>query len=248
MQLKTGKRKLGPRAQSLGKLGAGDRCCIDKSSSAELSEAINSMYRWYNNAKVCYAYLVDVPDDTDARKKDSAFQKSRWFTRGWTLQELLAPRDFVFYSKGWVELGRKEALRERIAETTQIDKTALIFCDLRSFSVAQKIAWASNRVTTRGEDAAYSLLGIVGVNMLLLYGEGSEKAFLRLQEEIMKYSDDQSLFAWFDSSHEDSAAMGLIAKSPWEFRNCSSIVPVRTWETSEPYNMTNMGLRIKLSL
>src|SRR5438045_93423 len=81
-----------------------DTCCIDKTSSSELSEAINSMYQWYKGAQVCYAYLADVPSGEDLHSTDSSFAKSRWFTRGWTLQELIAPSSLVFYGKGWREI------------------------------------------------------------------------------------------------------------------------------------------------
>lgn len=86
-----------------------DTCCIDKSSSVELPEAINSMYSWYKAAKRCYATLADVSANVEVREKDSEFVKSKWFERGWTLQELIAPRDVVFYSKDWIKLGEKSS-------------------------------------------------------------------------------------------------------------------------------------------
>jgi len=168
-----------------------DTCCIDKSSSAELSEAINSMYRWYQEARVCYAYLVDVEKEHFAQQ----FPRSRWFTRGWTLQELIAPQSVIFYDSRWIPLGSKEDLIEDLVPITGIDKGSLQGEDLEKASVAQRMSWAAKRETTRIEDRAYSLLGIFDVNMPMLYGEG-KKAFLRLQEEIMKISDDQSLFSW----------------------------------------------------
>jgi Heterokaryon incompatibility protein (HET) len=168
-----------------------DTCCIDKSSSAELSEAINSMYRWYQKAQVCYVYLVDVKKEHFAQQ----FPGSCWFTRGWTLQELIAPQSVIFYDSKWIPLGSKKDLIEDLVQITGIDKGSLQGEDLEKASVAQRMSWAAKRKTTRIEDIAYSLLGIFGVNMPMLYGEG-EKAFLRLQEEIMKISDDQSLFSW----------------------------------------------------
>ncbi|KAI1142524.1 HET-domain-containing protein [Hypoxylon sp. FL0543] len=167
-----------------------DTCCIDKKSSAELTEAINSMFRWYQNAAVCYAYLADVPKDL----KNLA--GSRWFTRGWTLQELLAPSELIFYSDDWQRVGTKSELSDRISEITGIQETYLEEADIQLASVGQRMSWAAKRQTSREEDIAYCLLGIFDVNMPLIYGEG-HKAFQRLQEEIMKaYPEDHTLFAW----------------------------------------------------
>ena len=171
-----------------------DSCCIDKTSSAELSEAINSMYTWYTRADVCYAYLADVPADEDHSKDESCFRQSRWFTRGWTLQELIAPPHLVFLSKDWSVLGSKSALAELVHDVTNINIEALLQSGaLHTFSVAQRFSWAATRTTTRVEDRAYSLLGIFDINMATLYGEG-ERAFQRLQEEILRRIPDHSLF------------------------------------------------------
>lgn len=153
------------------------------------------MFRWYERAKVCYAYLADVRGDVNPEQESSGFARSRWFTWGWTLQELIAPADVVFYSKDWKIIGTKERLHEFLSLITGIDSKALRGRSLELFSVAKKMSWAANRATTRVEDIAYSLLGIFDVNMPLLYGEG-KKAFFRLQEEILKASSDQTLFAW----------------------------------------------------
>ena len=178
-----------------------DSCCIDKTSSSELSEAINSMYAWYGQADVCYAYLADVPTNEDHEKDGSCFRKSRWFTRGWTLQELLAPRHLVFLSENWKLLGSKFALMELVHRTTNVSPEALLEPrSLDKFSVAQRLSWAAKRETTRVEDRAYSLLGIFDINIPILYGEG-ERAFRRLQEEIMRRIPDQTLFAWLDVEH-----------------------------------------------
>ncbi|OBT70618.1 hypothetical protein VF21_10350, partial [Pseudogymnoascus sp. 05NY08] len=176
-----------------------DTCCIEKSSSAELSEAINSMFRWYSDAEICYAYLSDVAEVGDGPEAKSQFRNSRWFTRGWTLQELLASKKVIFYSREWVEMGSKEDFATTISEITGIDPEALGPLDITRFSVAERMSWTSSRVTTRQEDIAYCLLGLFGVNMALLYGEG-ERAFVRLEEEIIKISDDHSIFAWTSSS------------------------------------------------
>jgi Heterokaryon incompatibility protein (HET) len=174
-----------------------DTCCIDKRSSAELSESINSMFRWYQQSAICYAYLCDVPDDVnlDDDTEYSAFVECSWFTRGWTLQELIAPRELKFYSTNWIHLGDKRSLRSLISDITGIDGITLALGTFDHASVAQRMSWASNRHTTRVEDIAYCLLGIFGINMPLLYGE-KEAAFIRLQEEIAKNYDDDSLFAW----------------------------------------------------
>ncbi|KAH7001037.1 ankyrin repeat-containing protein [Ilyonectria destructans] len=193
-----------------------DTCCIDKTSSAELSEAINSMYRWYQEATVCYAYLADVPSNAVDK-----FSKSAWFTRGWTLQELIAPSIVIFLDDAWQEIGTKKSLQGLISKTTDIPATILQGADLESASVAEKMSWASRRKTSRVEDLAYCLMGIFGVNMPMLYGEG-ERAFIRLQEEILKISNDYTLFAWYSPDHYG----GLLATSPTAFLNSSKIVPL----------------------
>jgi hypothetical protein len=219
-----------------------DTCCIDKSSSAELSESINSMYRWYQNARKCYAYLFDVHDSLVT--EESAFARSEWFKRGWTLQELIAPRVVEFYNSEWVLLGTKYTFQETIRNVTGIDGGLLTgAAHFRDFSVATRMSWASSRKTTRIEDVAYSLLGLFNVNMPMLYGEG-KNAFIRLQEEIMKRSDDHSLFAWSNSS---PWCRGLLAESPDDFKDCQNVV--RTSRSNQtPYLFTNMGLSIQLPL
>ena len=225
-----------------------DTCCIDKSSSAELSEAINSMYSWYQKAEICYAYLADVPANVDTGTIDSAFAKSRWFKRGWTLQELIGPSNLVFFSDDWVEVGKKSSLCSVLAKITGIDVGILTgVTDLESASVAKRMSWASHRATTRVEDIAYCLMGLFAVNMPMLYGEG-EKAFIRLQEEIMKHSDDQSLFAWVDSTAPPDSYHGLLAKSPTDFVNSGNIIPYRDWEPRTPFTISNKGLCIDLHL
>ncbi|KAH8887793.1 HET-domain-containing protein, partial [Thozetella sp. PMI_491] len=164
-----------------------DTVCIDKSSSAELSEAINSMFKWYRGAAICYAYLCDLPE--------VPFRESRWFTRGWTLQEMIAPEQMRFYDRHWNFRGAKSDLLETLEEITGVDTNALRGGNLRFFSVARKMSWASKRNTSREEDTAYCLLGIFDITMPLLYGEGA-RAFYRLQEEIIKGYEDESLFAW----------------------------------------------------
>ncbi|OAL51660.1 HET-domain-containing protein [Pyrenochaeta sp. DS3sAY3a] len=181
-----------------------DTCCIDKSSSAELTEAINSMFKWYKKAKVCYAYL----DDVNISSYEQELPKARWFTRGWTLQELIAPENMIFFSKDWEVIGSKESLVEALESITTIPNDALCNAPLDGFSVAERMSWIAERETTKAEDLAYALLGIFEVHMSLAYGEG-DKAFLRLQEEIMKYSDDQSLFLWLERGNYKTHLEGL---------------------------------------
>ena len=224
-----------------------DTCCIDKSSSSELSEAINSMYRWYQDTLVCYAYLADVTIgdrglcDLSAERE---FHESRWFTRGWTLQELLAPKDVVFYDKDWREFGSKSSLMAQISLVTGIQQCHMV--DTNTASAAQKMSWASRRKTTRVEDLAYSLLGIFDVNMPLLYGEG-KKAFTRLQQEIVKMSDDGSVFAW---TATDLVESGMFALSPKAFAESGNVVQIvgshLLYVRRTPYTVTNRGLAIEI--
>ncbi|KFY07970.1 hypothetical protein V492_06653 [Pseudogymnoascus sp. VKM F-4246] len=223
-----------------------DTCCIDKTSSAELSEAINSMYRWYAESTICYAFLSDVTvDEVILGPSEDAFVKSLWFSRGWTLQELLAPSHVTFYSASWKELGTKDSLKVPIAVATLIDISMFeAGANLENYSIARRMSWAARRVTTRKEDMAYCLLGIFNVNMPMLYGEG-DRAFIRLQEEIMKDSDDHSLFAWSSDSTE---ARGLLARSPADFAICAAVDVTHSRWNKEPYAISNLGLRIQLPM
>lgn len=227
-----------------------DTCCIDKRNNVELSEAINAMFRWYANSTVCYAFLVDVSDVGD-------ISKSRWFGRGWTLQELLAPSRVAFFSEQWEFLGYKtdSQLQDLLVRASAIPRRALVSFNPHDWGVAQRMSWASRRGTTRVEDAAYCLLGLFDVNMPLLYGEG-ERAFIRLQEEIMRVSDDQSIFAWTDQDVIAESPCGFLARSPANFANSHRIdacYPVRPKkkgdsELDTTYAITNRGIRIKLTL
>lgn len=233
-----------------------DTCCIDKTSSAELSEAINSMYQWYSDAKICYAYLGDM--QLNAFRLEPGFlARSGWFTRGWTLQELIAPSNVVFFVQDWQRIGTKRDLCKTISVITNIDEEILLGTKRpQEVSIARRMSWASQRETTRTEDIAYCLLGLFDVSMPLLYGEG-EKAFARLQEEIMKNSDDQTLFAWHACSPKHTKDVvemdlkpvsGLLALSPAQFADSADIVPYRNWKNSLAYSMTNQGLRIELPM
>jgi hypothetical protein len=175
-----------------------DTCCIDKSNSNELAEAINSMFRWYRNAAKCYVYLPDV--SSPVINVGDMLRTSRWFTRGWTLQELIAPTSVEFFSKNRELLGDKKSLERHICEITRIPSRALRGGPLAEFSVTERMSWADTRQTTRDEDMAYSLLGIFGVHISLIYGEGRENAFKRLREEIDKASKGKS-FSPISSVH-----------------------------------------------
>jgi hypothetical protein len=164
-----------------------DSCCINKESSAELTEAINTMFRWYHGAVKCYVYLSDVSTSASNASQavwEADFRKSRWFTRGWTLQELLAPVCVEFYSCQHQRLGNKESLCLLIRDITRIPVEALRGHPLDAFSNEERMRWAEGRQTTKDEDGAYCLLGIFNVFMPLIYGEGKDSALRRLQREL----------------------------------------------------------------
>lgn len=170
-----------------------DTCCINKATSDELSMAINSMFRWYQRAEKCYVYLADVsvPDEVNSPEAypiswERAFRCSRWFARGWTLQELLAPASVEFFTREGKRLGSRISLEREICEVTRIPTDALRGRNLDDFRIEERMSWAAGRVTTKKEDRAYCLLGIFGVYLPLIYGEGVEHATLRLKELIHK--------------------------------------------------------------
>jgi len=219
-----------------------DTCCIDKSSSSELTEAINSMFNWYKAAYICLVYLYDFGGDAG----NGYFENCEWFTRGWTLQELIAPSNVVFFDRDWRFVGRKTELSGRLAATTGIDVAVLRGADPTRFSVAQRMSWAAQRETTQIEDRAYCLLGLFNVTMPMLYGEG-ERAFLKLQEEIMKYSNDHTIFAW-DRCFPRGGRSGLLAHKPACFAACQDIVHIERLDgTPQGFSMTNIGLSISLA-
>jgi hypothetical protein len=215
------------------------------------------MFRWYQKAQVCYAYLSDVSTVTsdDLHKVDSEFHRSLWFTRGWTLQELLAPEIVVFYNRGWIEIGTRSDASELISSITGIAAKILRSpYSASSESVAKTMSWASKRTTTRLEDMAYCLMGLFDVNMPLLYGEGS-KAFYRLQLEIIKSSTDQSIFAWevqdpnADPLGPDAWTLPLFATEPALFQHAGNIEYSNCGDDAiSPYTMTNKGLQIQTKL
>ena len=223
-----------------------DTCCIDKSSSAELSEAINSMFEWYRGSAVCYAYLEDYMAEKGAC---GDLSDSRWFTRGWTLQELLAPTRLVFYAAGWNKVGTRDELSSDIFHFTNISIDILIGRrPVETTSIANRMGWAAHRETTRPEDMAYCLMGMFDVHMPLLYGEGQRKAFFRLQEEIMKDSSDHTLFAWADADAHDETECGMLAPSPRCFASTEMLLPYEEWSDRVPHSWTSKGLLIELRL
>ncbi|KAF0315511.1 het domain-containing protein [Colletotrichum asianum] len=197
-----------------------DTNCIDKSSSSELTEAINSMFSWYFHSGVCFAYLSDIP--TSGQNFDAdGISCSRWFARGWTLQELLAPKEVLFYAADWSLIGTRSSLAHYISSATGIDVKYFNSKSITSTaSVGERLSWLARRETTRLEDMAYCMLGIFGISMPLIYGEGS-RAFMRLQEEILKVSDDHSLFCWSWSAFSGTGS--LLASRPHAFEEASHL-------------------------
>jgi hypothetical protein len=254
-----------------------DTACIDKSSSAELDEAIRSMFRWYNDAAICYAYLSDLDFDPAHNISSDhfrrAFESCRWFTRGWTPQELIAPLDVLFFDKEWKYVTSRlqharyisvitgishrllrwpahphEAETSRISRTGHLSRKELRNC-LDDYSAAQRISWASSRRTTRVEDRAYSLFGLLNVHMPVVYGEG-ENAFIRLQETILSLTRDDSVLAWDTSSGDESRRCPLFATSPSEFSGSGNIIR-RDWGShgaSEALILTGEVLKWRYSV
>ncbi|KAI6041027.1 heterokaryon incompatibility protein-domain-containing protein [Pisolithus marmoratus] len=210
-----------------------DTCCINKESSSELSEAINSMYKWYANAELCYAYLHDTLRDSWI-KGIKSMATPKWFSRGWTLQELIAPKVVHFLDRKWERIGDKAGLAWTLSRITPIPEKVLkeglqkalsSVNDYDRPSVAQIFSWAAHRTTTREEDRAYSLLGLLGVHMPMLYGEG-KNAFRRLQLEIIRTSNDQSIFAW-GHQREFGWSSSILADDPSCFEDCGGVAALR---------------------
>ncbi|KAG6330763.1 hypothetical protein ID866_8325 [Astraeus odoratus] len=242
-----------------------DTCCINKESSSELSEAINSMYQWYANSRLCYAYIHDIddftlPTDKDERRFEAFNGWPKWFSRGWTLQELVAPKKILFFNRKWEFIGDKQSLASAIGGITRIPYPILVYgLSSNRPCVAGIMSWSADRRTTREEDRAYSLLGLFGVHMPMLYGEG-KNAFKRLQLEIIRTSNDQSIFAWDPRGHLRRTG-SVLADDPSLFRDCSKITKLETDEfikycEGEPhaaerigtFPVTNRGIQIWMPL
>ena len=207
-----------------------DTCCIDKRSSAELSEAINSMYRWYENSGICYAYLHDIPDSSfpmagDAERYPQSIGWPEWFSHGWTLQEMIAPKDVQFFNRDWHPIGDKRTLSRILQDITGVPQDILKEgLSSNHPCIAQIMSWAASQKTTRMEDRAYSLMGLLDVNMPMLYGEG-KKAFHHLQLEIIQTLNDQSIFAWDCNKFERLTVWtgSILADDPSFFRGCDEM-------------------------
>jgi hypothetical protein len=226
-----------------------DTCCIDKKSSAELSEVINSMFHLYRKSFVCYAFLSDLDPATET---DFGLGHCRWFTRGWTLQELIAPTEVRFYDSAWRFRGTRSNLCQMISTITHIDTSYLCGTSpiqhlLRITHAAVKLSWMANRSTTREEDMAYSLLGLFDINMPLLYGEGS-KAFRRLQEEILRKCGDLSILVWKPADFEFDT-VGILAKSPSEFSWIREMkISIKVFVMPKECDLTAKGIRFTTNL
>lgn len=232
-----------------------DTCCINKNSSSELCQAINSMWSWYYHSARCYAYLEDVhtefSNDGHLGFDINEFGKSKWFTRGWTLQELIAPLSVLFLASDWTELGTKTELRYDLSSITGIEQAVFRYPSICHYSIAQKMSWPSRRKTSVPEDIAYCLLGLFDVNIPLLYGEGREKAFKRLQEALIKESNDESIFAWCPRERNESSLKSILADHPSDFADSKEILSFSSFKqcgTLHRYDLTNAGLRISLPL
>ncbi|KXH68663.1 HET domain-containing protein [Colletotrichum salicis] len=239
-----------------------DTCCIDKSSSAELSGAINSMFSWYRESTVCFVFLSDLPASERLIEQvgltsvfpyaQKTFAACRWFTRGCTLQEPIAPSEVEFFDSQWGWFSRKADCPDKLGEITGIRRSVLEFSsNLRQTPIAVKMSWAASRKTKRAEDRAYSLLGIFNINMSMIYGEGS-KAFRRLQEEISRETNDLSLFEWRGPTQEDAGYQrfrGIFARSPSEFSSRSELQRSGTKQDSQnEFTLNNKGVRFETKL
>jgi hypothetical protein len=220
-----------------------------------------SLDSWYQIATVCFAFLSDLaPLYAPDQWLDLSMQHCRWFCRGWTLQELLAPEDMIFFDREWNARGTKSFLRHEISSITGIDQHVLHNPDILSeYSVAQKMSWAAYRETSREEDMAYCLIGLFNVNMPMLYGEGAQKSFFRLQEEIMKETDDLTIFAWRAQGQQGSnfvlarrsqeTLRGILAQSAAEFKGCRHVSRIKSFQsTNNEFTVVNNRLRISANL
>ena len=241
-----------------------DTCCIDKTNSVELQEAINSMFRWYQEAEVCYVYLSDVHLEVNNDLGRLVIRESIWFKRGWTLQELLAPQKVIFYDSNWRLIGDKESCCPVISTITGIGVNCILnSSEVRREMYFTRMSWAEDRQTTKAEDIAYCLMGIFDVHMPLQYGEGGSKAFKRLQHELVKRTSSSSLLGW-GLSFKNCVSTGpdlwsifprsikrqdILAQSPKRFSRQLVLQSVATLrERSKAWVHTNRGFKVELML
>ena len=222
--------------------------CIDRSSSAAISESINSLFSVFQESAVCLVYLGNVsiePGQTTSEVAGKLLQKSRWLRRIWTLTELIASKEVVFFDRDWRQFGTKMSLLHELSDATGIDRPVLENAEsLSDFSVARRMSWASICSYDRQEDLAYALIGLFGVSMTILYGEGP-LAFLRLQDEISRTTDDASLFCWQAEPYAELEYRGLLAHSPAEFSHFASIPPIAPLHIHGDVQLTNAGMVMK---
>ncbi|KAM0256340.1 hypothetical protein ACHAPA_012195 [Fusarium lateritium] len=253
-----------------------DTCCIDKTNPADTQEAINAMFRWYQRAGICYAHLedldvvrdvkdMDLPQNVDFdetigsqnaanssgplhKALERFFIKAKWFTRGWTLQELLAPHHLVFVDCAWRRIGTRESWALEIQRASNIEArhlTSFEPTDFASCSTAMRFSWASGRETTVEEDETYALLGLFGISLPLIYGEGQRQAFNRLQRQLITVYNDDSLFAWKEqqaNSANSAPKWGILARSVKDFWDSSKVKALGHYGNT--FSMTNQGLEI----
>jgi hypothetical protein len=226
-----------------------DTCCIDKTSSSELQEAIGSMFQWYRGSDLCIVHLAETEKFGDVKRGKDGW-KDKWFTRGWTLQELIAPTTMKFYTKGWEVLlagwendKKNEDLLLKLQDATGIERDHITDFKPGPDHLREKMIWASQRTTTREEDMAYSLLGIFNVGMYINYGEGGEEAFYRLQEQIIKTTRDKGLFEWYG---EPSKQSSMLASHPRCFWNPSDPFDRKRREQIEAEDIVPQSLLTKI--
>ncbi|KAL9612981.1 MAG: hypothetical protein Q9167_002458 [Letrouitia subvulpina] len=244
-----------------------DSCCIDRTNLFEVSESIRSMFRWYRDAACCFAYLWDVDVDQEVRSsnllspppsplRNERQEYSEWFSRGWTLQELLAPRRLLFFDRRWNKLGTRRALAGEVETATGIPAKYVtdFSAHAEDASVAMKMSWMARRSTTKEEDTAYCLFGIIGVSMDVRYGDG-RKEFLRFQDKIMREPglQDESIFAWRRSYPlgypEASKCSGLLAPWPDAFEQSGGVrLRPEKYRSRGPYELTKDGLRLPVPI
>ncbi|KAG2135167.1 hypothetical protein DEU56DRAFT_401519 [Suillus clintonianus] len=222
-----------------------DTCCIDKSSSAELDESIRSMFRWYRNSAICIVHLAQSTSTGDMTDDE-------WFTRGWTLQELIAPKKTKFYNKDWEPLTSlhydkgeygDEDILSAISKRTGISRRNLLHFDPGPFFLKERMEWAAGRRATRDEDIAYSLTGIFNVGLQIAYGEGADRAFVRLIEALMQVTSDTDILHWTGKAAVLPHTHAL-PPSPAAYR-------VKSISGSRPrgrFAMTSSGFQIKLAV